>query len=124
MGIFALIGPTRIERNPESCTQCGRCSRICPSLLPVDKKLSIVSPECSGCMDCTESCPVENTLGLKTVGFGKKVWSTALVGVVIIFLFGGLVYTARISGHWQTRIPESEFRMILQRIDSPELTHP
>ena len=44
--------------------------------------------------------------------------------MVILFLFGGLVYTARVSGHWQTRIPESVFRMVLERIDSPELTHP
>jgi polyferredoxin len=124
MGIFALISPSRIKRNPDNCIKCGRCSSICPSLLPVDKKISIASPECSCCMDCTEICPVEDTLNLKTVGFGKKVWSTISVGIVILFLFIGLVVTARISGHWQTHMPENEFRMVLQRIDSPELTHP
>ena len=124
MGIFALLSPSRVKRNPDNCIKCGRCSSICPSLLPVDKKIRISSPECSGCMDCTEICPVEDTLNLKTVGFGKKVWSTIAVGVVILVLFSGLVVTARVSGHWQTRIPENEFRMVLQRIDSPELTHP
>ena len=75
-------------------------------------------------MDCIEICPVEDTLKLKTAGFGKKTLSTISIGIVIIFLFSGLVYTARVSGHWQTRIPQNEFRMVLERIDSPELTHP
>lgn len=124
MGILALIGPTRIRRNPDTCVDCGRCSKICPHRLPVDQKLSIVSPECSGCMDCTEICPVEDTLQLETIGFKNRVWSTVRLGVVVVFLFCSLVYTARISGHWQTSVPESEFRAVLQRIDSPELTHP
>jgi len=124
MGILAFAGPTRIQRNPESCIGCGRCSRICPADLPIDRKLRVHSPECIGCMDCTEVCPVEDTLQFKTAGFGRKAWSTITLGSVIIVLFAGLVYTARITGHWQTRVPETEFRLILQKIDSPELTHP
>jgi polyferredoxin len=124
MGILAFAGPTRIQRNPESCIGCSRCSRICPADLPIDRKLRVLSPECSGCMDCTEVCPVEDTLQLKTAGFGRKAWSALTLGTVIIVLFAGLVYTARISGHWQTGVPEAEFRLILQKIDSPELTHP
>jgi polyferredoxin len=124
MGIFAFLGPTRVERDPDRCIQCGQCAGVCPALLPVDEKLRTVSPECSGCMDCIETCPVENTLKLKTVGFSRKAWSVLSMGTVIIILFIGLVYAARITGHWQTRVPEEEFRIILQRIDSPELTHP
>lgn len=124
MGVLAFAGPTRIQRNPEKCIGCGRCTRICPSYLPVDRKLRVHSPECIGCMDCTEVCPVKDTLQLKTAGAGRQAWSTITLGAVIIALFAGLVYTARITGHWQTRVSETEFRMILQKIDSPELTHP
>jgi len=124
MGLFAFSGPTRVERDPERCIGCGKCARICPAHLPVDEKIRILSPECSGCMDCTRVCPVEDTLKLKTAGFRKKAWSTLSLGIAIGLVFTGLVYTARITGHWQTRVPEKEFRMILQRIDSPALTHP
>jgi len=124
MGLFALISPTRIYRDPESCIGCGSCSAECPYHLRVDKKLKIVSPECSGCMDCVRSCPVERTLELKTLGFGKWVWSTVSLGLVILCLFTSLVYTARISGHWQTRVPEHEVRMFLRQIDSPAISHP
>jgi len=34
------------------------------------------------------------------------------------------VYSARISGYWQTRVTEQEFRMLLKQIDSPLITHP
>ena len=124
MGILAVAGPTRIQRDPEKCIGCGRCNRKCPSHLPIDRKLRVHSPECIGCMDCTEVCPVEDTLQLKTAGFGGKAWSTLTFGAVIIVLFAGMVYTARITGHWQTRVQETEFRMILKKIDSPALTHP
>jgi polyferredoxin len=124
MGLLAAPGPTKVRRDPDRCIGCGRCTEICPSLLPVERKQSIVSPECSGCMDCTGVCPVEDTLALKTAGFGKKVWSTLSLGVFIIVLFAGLVFTARVTGHWQTRVPENEIRIILQKIDSSELTHP
>ena len=58
MGLLALISPTGIERNKETCVDCGQCSKVCPYSLPVDSKTSIRSPECSGCLDCTLVCPV------------------------------------------------------------------
>jgi len=124
MGLLALIGPTRIERDAKRCIGCGRCAKTCPYGLPVDRKRRIVSPECSGCMDCTAACPVEKTLVLKTAWPWKKVWSAASLGIVILALFTGLVYSARVTGYWQTSVPEQEFRMLLKNIDSPDITHP
>lgn len=124
MGILAWVGPTRIERSEDRCIGCGRCAKECHFDLPVDRKSCIRSPECSGCMACTRECPVDNTLYLKTAGFGKRAWSTVSLGLVICVLFIGLVYSARISGYWQTRVTEQEFRMLLKQIDSPLITHP
>jgi hypothetical protein len=46
------------------------------------------------------------------------------LGVVIMGLFIGLVYTAGITGHWKSSVTEQEFRMMLKNIDSPAYTHP
>jgi polyferredoxin len=120
MGLFALISPTRIERNTKTCIDCKRCTEVCPYHLPVASKEKVRSPECNGCMDCTSVCPVKNTLELKTKGFHKRVWSPLRLGVVILGLFAGVMYTAEITGHWKSRVTENEFRMRLKEID----THP
>lgn len=124
MGLLAVFGPTRIQRNPDTCIARQKCAKACPQDLPVDKKRQIISPECNGCMECTRACPVENTLALKTTGMGKTSWHSAGLGTVIIGLYGVMVYTAGITGHWKSSVTEHEFRARLQMIHSPEMTHP
>lgn len=123
MGIFALISPTRVERNTKTCIDCKRCSEVCPYHLPVDSKKRVISPECNGCMECTAVCPVKDTLQLKTKSV-RHVWSPLKLGVVIMGLFLALVYTAEITGHWKSSVTENEFRMRLKEIDSPAYSHP
>lgn len=124
MGLVALVSPSRIERRSDTCIDCRRCTRECPHRLPVHRKRRILSPECSGCMACTQVCPVEKTLELKTVGLGRRAWSVVAVGVAVVGLFSAVVLTARLSGHWQTQVPQARFRALLQRIDSPQIRHP
>lgn len=124
MGLLALSGPTHVRRRSRTCADCGRCAVSCPHQLPVDRKQRIISPECSGCMDCIAACPVPGTLSL-TTGWGvKKEWSPVRVGVIVVLLFAGAVYTARITGYWQSRVPETEIRMLVHDIDSPTMVHP
>jgi len=124
MGLLSLFSPTRVQRNPETCIDCKRCSEVCPYHLPVDRKLRVLSPECNGCMDCTVVCPVKNTLELTTKGVSKKAWSVARLGAVILVLYLGLVYAASITGHWKSGVSEKEFRVRLQEIHSAKYTHP
>lgn len=124
MGLLALISPTRIERNQSSCVDCRRCAKVCPYHLAVDQKARIISPECSGCMACTEVCPVKNTLVLKTKKLRPAFWTQARLGLVVICLFAAFVYTARITGKWESRITRREFRMHLLNIDAPGMVHP
>lgn len=124
MGLIALISPTRIERNPSSCIDCKRCAKVCPYHLAVDQKTRIISPECSGCMACTKVCPVQNTLELKTKTFPPAFWRPVRLGVAVLCLFAVFVYSARITGKWESRISRQEFRMRLLRIDAPNMVHP
>jgi polyferredoxin len=124
MGLLALLSPTRIQRNVDTCISCKLCSKVCPYHLSVDRKKRIISPECNGCMDCTLVCPVRNTLEFKTLGARTRTWSPAMLGAVIIGLFTLVVYTAGITGHWKSSMSEHEFRMRLRDIDSPQYTHP
>lgn len=123
LGLFSWISPTRIQRSESLCTRCGRCDEACAALLPVSRKKAIRSPECTGCMDCVLACPVGGALSLETSGL-KTGWRPGRLGILIALLFVTVVYVAEMTGHWQGRITDEEFRTRLETIDSPGNTHP
>ena len=64
LGIASFFSPARIRRNPETCIDCAKCVKACPSALPVDTLVTIKSAECTGCLECVAVCPAKDTLGL------------------------------------------------------------
>lgn len=90
LGLFSLLSPFKIRRNANSCIDCGKCAKNCPSTIPVDRLIQVRTVECTGCMTCVESCPVASTLSFSLhtpageQGNGKSLWrQTALSGVVM-----------------------------------------
>ncbi len=125
LGLLAMVGPTRIVRNKTHCIQCGECRRGCPAQLPVDQKQRIRSPECWGCMQCVGVCPKEGALQMESVTPTRFVqWRRSRLGLVLVLALGVMIYGAKISGHWQSRLPVEEARALMQEIDSPRMTHP
>jgi polyferredoxin len=57
LGLTSWLSPTRIRRNTETCIDCAKCAKACPSALPVDKLLQVRSVECTGCLECVAVCP-------------------------------------------------------------------
>jgi ferredoxin len=90
--------------------------------LPVSSKESILSPECTGCLDCVAACPVKDALSVRTVGrrsVSPRSFATALL---LIFMAGYL--GARAAGSWQNDIPDREYVERVQEMDSPVYGHP
>lgn len=75
-GFYSLLGrisPVRINFNKEACTDCGKCSHVCPVeevlVQPlVDGVQQVVSGDCTRCGACIDVC-VTKALG---VGVGYK----------------------------------------------------
>jgi len=120
LGLTALASPTRIRRNAESCIDCAKCAKACPSALPVDKLISIKSAECTGCLECVAVCPAKDTLSLSLVKVpgataepGRvPVWAMA-AGIAILFF--GIVGFAKSSGFWDSRVPAAIYRELILR---------
>ena len=121
MGLAALLGPLRIRRNAETCIDCARCAKACPSQLPVDRLVQIRSAECLGCLECVAACPVEDTLRMAFVPARKTVPAWAIAAGVV-GLFVSTVALARLSGHWQTPVADQLYRELIPR--AAEFTHP
>ncbi len=113
MGIVSLASPLRIRRNAELCIDCAKCSRVCPSALPVDKLVTIRSAECLGCMQCVAACPAENALFLSAPRAKRApAWCVA-AGIAVLFF--GIYAGARITGHWSTNLPDSVYFHLVPR---------
>lgn len=125
LGIFSIISPTRIKRDAASCTNCGICTKVCPSHLPVDKKDTILSAECTGCMDCTLVCPVKNTLKMETAGGISKFPLTPVrMSVIVIGLFLLIYISAIAAGVWNTKLTTEDYRQHISKINSSKYSHP
>ncbi len=86
LGLVSLLSPMRITRNSNTCIDCAKCAKACPSALPVDQLLQIRSAECTGCLECVAVCPAKDTLTMSVpLGMRKPLakvrsnWSAQLV---------------------------------------------
>lgn len=120
MGLAALFSPTKIRRVADTCIDCGKCAKACPSSLPVDRLVQIQSAECTACLECVAVCPADRTLFLApTQRRAIPVWAVA-AGIAAIFL--GTVGVARLTGHWKSDIPDQVYMLLVPHAD--EAAHP
>ncbi len=125
MGLGALFSPVWIRRNPAACIDCAKCRKACPSDLPVNTRLAIHSAECTGCLECVSACPSENALDLSIAGkrnFGKRATDPRWLAAGIFAIFFAFVAYAKLSGHWDSPIPEAAYRRLIQH--AAEYGHP
>lgn len=120
LGLAALPGPLRIRRNPQACIDCAKCARVCPSSLPVDKLVSVKSAECTGCLECVAVCPAKDALAI--VGPRRRTVPAWVMAAGIAALFFGVTGYARLSGHWQTQLPDAVYQQLVPHAD--QATHP
>ncbi len=124
LGLASLLSPSRITRNSDSCVDCGKCAKACPSALPVDKLVQIRSAECTGCLECVAVCPAKDTLAMSLPTGLRKRYTIPAWGVAagIAVLFFGLVGFAKLTGHWNTELPKQVYLQLVPT--ASEQQHP
>jgi len=120
MGLASLFSPLKVTRSTDTCIDCAKCAKACPSHLPVDQLITIKSAECTGCFECVAVCPAEKALIFaapkrRTV----PAWAVA-TGVAVIF-FGTVGY-AKLTHRWTSNIPSEVYQRLVPHAD--EATHP
>jgi len=108
LGLTSIFSPLKIKRNSETCIDCTKCAKVCPSFIKVDKMSTVISDECTSCLKCIDSCPVADTLELKPI-FGRFTFLKKYVvfGVVILFIL--ITGVGMISGNWQNDVKIEEY---------------
>lgn len=116
--LAGLVSPVRLTRNIPSCIDCGKCAKACPAALPVDKVAAVHSDECTLCLECVEACPVNDTLGVTTIGKRWRVHPLLLAAAVGgIFLLA--VVIGRLTGHWQSSVTPQQMTGLVQYFNQP-----
>jgi polyferredoxin len=127
LGLTSWLSPIRIRRNTETCIDCAKCAKACPSALPVDKLVQIRSVECTGCMECVAVCPAQDALAMslpqiltaKPKPAPIPAWAMA-AGIAVLFL--GVAGFAKATGHWESPIPGSVYERLVPHAD--QAAHP
>ena len=127
LGLSSWLSPTRIRRNAETCIDCAKCAKVCPSALPVDKLVQIRSVECTGCLDCVAVCPAQDALAMslpkilpaRPKPVALPAWAMA-AGIAVLFL--GVAGFAKVTGHWESPIPTSVYERLVPHAD--QAAHP
>ena len=120
MGLAALASPLRIRRDASLCIDCDRCTKACPSGLPVAQLISIQSAECTGCLQCVAVCPAAGALAMTAPG--KRQVPGWAIAAVVAGLFLGFCGYARWSGHWNTDLPDRVYLELIPHVN--EFEHP
>ncbi len=110
LGLLSMLSPFRISRYQDKCIDCGSCSRSCPSLIDVQHKEQVNSPECTGCLTCVSNCPKKGALDMT---FLKTPVSRFAFIVVVLVLFGGGVLTGKLTDHWQTSLTYRDYQQLI-----------
>jgi polyferredoxin len=122
LGIVSFLGPLKITRNVSTCTDCGLCTKACPSNIKVHTVNRVWSDECMSCLQCVEVCPVQQTLEMRTIRSTKPI-PTWVFGVLVAGVFVAVTGLAMLTGNWQNGISPAEYQRRFQQLDSPVYQH-
>ncbi|MGN0483012.1 MAG: 4Fe-4S binding protein [Lachnospiraceae bacterium] len=79
LGLAHKISPFRIEKNCQSCTECGACYEACPmgikTIYTEREKADVTDMNCIMCGECVKKCPENDALSMTFAG--KKFYTAS-----------------------------------------------
>jgi polyferredoxin len=112
LGLWSMLSPWKIRRRADTCISCKKCTLACPNRIRVDEANAVWSPECSGCLECVEQCPVHNTLIMNLPKYSLNL-SQKNLALAIISFWVLVVGIARLTGYWETSISVDMYKMLI-----------
>jgi polyferredoxin len=122
LGLTSLLSPLRIRREASACIDCAKCTKACPSALPVDKLVTIKSAECTGCLECVAVCPAQGALQMSLPASRPRTLPAWAMAAGIAALFFGIVGFAKTAGYWETSMPGAVYQQLVPHAN--EASHP
>jgi polyferredoxin len=125
LGLVGRFAPLKVTRDPSTCIDCEKCTRVCPARLTVHTSRRVCSVECTSCQDCVAACPVTGCLSVQPPAPVAHAWRfhpAAVVGLAI-GVYVAVLFVFILAGKWHGSVSEEEYATRLRDIDSPVYTH-
>lgn len=120
LGLLSFLSPFKITRNESACIHCHRCTKNCPQQLPVESKLRVKSPECTGCLTCLSVCPSKGAI---EIAISRKFAIRPVVYIaLIITVFFGIIWAGKLTGRWTSNVTYAQYIELIPKIG--QLEHP
>jgi len=97
--VFPLF---KVTRNPDTCTLCRKCDKVCPMAIKVSESGAVNHIDCHMCGDCIEHCPEKDVLKINR---RKLRWLPPLAVIVLTaaaIWFASFTEIPTISERWGT----------------------
>ncbi len=96
-----LLPLVKINRNSETCTDCGICEDNCPQGIKLTEYENVNHVDCNLCTDCVYSCPVKQSITINKKAVTKYLAPVATVLLIVASLgFSSNVEFTTISERW------------------------
>jgi len=122
LGVMSSLSLFKIYRDPETCTNCHKCTRSCPVDIKVHKTSVVRSDECHACLKCVSACPEKETIFLSSSKKNGRLQPWVYAMVIGLLFWGGLV-TGKATGYWQNNISALEYRFHIRHLHLPIYQH-
>jgi len=119
LGLASTCSPLKISRNEDACIHCSRCTRACPSGIPVEFKRRVASPECTGCLTCVSNCPAPGAIDMRAGG--RRIHPLVFVALLVLLFFGS-IGVGKLAGKWNSSVGPEEYHRIIPCVSL--LRHP
>ena len=112
LGLLGLLSPLKVRRQQQHCTDCRRCSAVCPSQIAVHQRRVVRSPECTACLTCVANCPAPGALELRLSFWQRPLpgWGFALL---VLLIFAGGIGAGMLTGHWESSLTTQDYQQLI-----------
>jgi polyferredoxin len=87
LGVIQLLSPWKIRRNEHVCTNCTRCSKVCPMKIDITKREAVYDTRCNRCGTCLTTCAVKGGIGFSLPRNRISINNALVTGLIALVLF-------------------------------------